>query len=359
MPIYMSPEILLSNQNNEGYSPFPVDIWAAGIALYIMLSGTLPFNFDKDSNNDSLNNNNISNDKYNSSNSSIEYLNDRNNLQYNIINNNYKPIEDISSEAKNLLKGILNKDPKKRLTVDEILNHPWLKEDSNYNNNKYHLFTKAEMIMLNKTYIDYRYGNTEDLKENFTNSNLEEKNEDNNNNNINNENKKVTEIIEKNIETKSDILAPYNSLSNQENSEEIEVSYDEIEDLFNDLNNVELTLKNNIIKFSHKVKEFNINYEINNNDECDNGIVINTHSKTESYVINNTLNKSYNENNNNDNNINKNINKEENEKNKIENILNKIEELGYNKNYVQESLKNNLLNHATVVYYLMMNYENI
>ena len=211
--------------------------------------------------------------------------------------------------------------------------------------------------MLNKTYIDYRYGNTEDLKENFTNSNLEEKNEDNNNNNK--ENKKVTEIIEKNIETKSDILAPYNSLSNQENSEEIEVSYDEIEDLFNDLNNVELTLKNNIIKFSHKVKEFNINYEINNNDECDNGIVINTHSKTESYVINNTLNKSYNENNNNDNNINKNINKEENEKNKIENILNKIEELGYDKNYVQESLKNNLLNHATVVYYLMMNYENI
>ena len=41
-PMYMAPEILLSSKTS-GYEGFPVDIWSAGIALYIMLSGTLPF----------------------------------------------------------------------------------------------------------------------------------------------------------------------------------------------------------------------------------------------------------------------------------------------------------------------------
>ena len=45
-------------------------------------------------------------------------------------------------------------------------------ESKRKKNKKYHLFTKAEMIMLSKTYIDYRNGAIEDLKENFTISNL-------------------------------------------------------------------------------------------------------------------------------------------------------------------------------------------
>jgi len=38
-PAYIAPEIL----KNNGYEPFGVDIWSAGVVLYAMLSGTVPF----------------------------------------------------------------------------------------------------------------------------------------------------------------------------------------------------------------------------------------------------------------------------------------------------------------------------
>ena len=117
--IYITPVII---RNNIG---FPVDILSSGIALYIMLSGNVPFNRGK--------------------------LND---LQYEILNCPLKNINDVSFEANDLLKGILSKDPNKRFTPDDILNYPWLNCDEldfnfkgNLNINKYHLITNAEMIM--------------------------------------------------------------------------------------------------------------------------------------------------------------------------------------------------------------------
>ena len=49
---------------------------------------------------------------------------------------------------------------------------------------------------------------------------------------------------------------------------------DTFEDNDYDYNNKPLIIKNNVIKFSAKVKELNRNYELNNNGEIDNGIVI-------------------------------------------------------------------------------------
>ena len=43
----------------------------------------------------------------------------------------------------------------------------------------------------------------------------------------------------------------------------------------------------------------------------------------------------------------------------INNILNQIESLGYDKQYVQECIKNNILCHASTVYFLMLNYDKI
>ena len=139
---------------------------------------------------------------------------------------------------------------------------------------------------------------------------------------------------------------------------------DESED--DDFSDMELTLENGIINFGNKVREFNMNYELNNNGELDNGMLINTKTETVSTSIrNNTLtnNNGYFIEDDNNNNIN--VKKEkkgkfnnEIEKDKMENILNKIQILGYDINYVKNCLKDNIICHATAVYYLMMNYEN-
>ena len=106
--MYMAPEILLSTKD-KGYKGFPVDIWSAGIALYIMLSGTFPFNIKKYS------------DSFFDANDVAKKNIVLKNL---IINQNPKPIEKISDNARDLLNGLLNKDPNKRFTIDEILKHP-------------------------------------------------------------------------------------------------------------------------------------------------------------------------------------------------------------------------------------------
>ena len=334
-PMYMAPEILLSTKEN-GYDAFPVDLWSAGIALYIMLSGTLPFSIKGDDipsiSQDDKNNNFA--------------------LQYAIINNEPKEIENISNHANDLLKGLLNKNPKKRFNCDEVLNHPWLKDNCN-NNNKYHLFTKAEMIVLSKTYIDYRYANNDDIKENFTLSNLER------------DDKNVLIDNNANCRTKSFILAPYNSINNFFINEEFE----DDEDDYDDFSNIEIKLENGIIVFANKVKEFNMNYELNNNGELDNGMLINTKTETISTSVrNNTLlnNKEYFiddefinlETKNLNNNIKESFKKDNDTREKSNNILNKIQNLGYDINYVKDCIKNNKICHCTVVYYLMMNYEN-
>ena len=329
-PMYMAPEILLSSKT-KGYEGFPVDIWSSGISLYIMLSGTLPFNLK----------NNESSDMSEESNNNIE-------LQYSIINKEPKKIEKISLEARDLLKGLLNKNPKKRLTIEQILNHPWLNEDDRKNkkNKKYHLFTKAEMIMLSKTYIDYRNGLIEDLKENFTISNLKSEN-----NKSLEKNKKL-----KNITTKSSLLAPYNTLIQNEDSYSEEGNS---RGSLNDLTNPNITLENDIIIINNKIKEFNLNYELNNNGECDNGMLINTKTETISSVANNQSQiSSRNDNEDLEDNSSNDENEEEHEK-KVEKILEEIEKIGYDKKYVMNCVKNNELCHASAIFYLMMNYKDI
>ena len=328
-PVYMAPEILKGN----GYKGFPVDVWSAGVALYIMLSGTLPFNKDKD-----------------------------HDLEYSILNNNIKEIKDISDEGNNLLKNILEKDPNKRYTCNQILEHPWLNSnliddenpDLDYNNNiknvnKYHLFTNAESILLAKTHIDYRNAQKKDLAENFTIKNLYT----------------LDELNKKDVDTKSAILAPYNSMLSEEENGNIsssrrKESLCDILDNFND----ELEIKNGIIKFHGKAKEFNMNYELNNNEEIDNGMLINSKNDLISLEDNEIKDSE------------KNIylvkNNDVSDKNKNTNLQNKkhrpsspyrpppinkdfvkmVSDLGYDEDYVIKCLEKKELNHATTIYYL-------
>lgn len=169
-----------------------------------------------------------------------------------IVKGIYNPIKDISEDASHLLKCILEVDVKKRYTVDQILNHPWMK--INDNNGKFmtksnntikivNLYTKAEKILLSKSNIDYRYADREDLIENFTLKNLDTK--------LDSENQ--------NIQTKSNILAPFNSTLKRECSFLVK----------------DLKIENDAIRIHGKAMELNRNYELNNNGEMDNGILIN------------------------------------------------------------------------------------
>lgn len=97
---YLAPEII----SKGGYGK-PVDAWAAGVVLYIMMSGQFPFCGDSDE------------DYYK-----------------NVLN---QPLEfpeaewkSVSADAIDLIKGLLDKDPETRMRPDEAKRHKWLNDDS-------------------------------------------------------------------------------------------------------------------------------------------------------------------------------------------------------------------------------------
>lgn len=94
-PAYIAPEII----SGEGYSGFGADMWSAGVVLYALLSGTMPFK-----------------------------ANNMNDLQNLIISSNYSEIKEVSKDASNLINELLELDPKKRLTADQALRHPFFKD---------------------------------------------------------------------------------------------------------------------------------------------------------------------------------------------------------------------------------------
>ena len=94
-PAYLAPEIII----DKGYEGFFVDIWSLGVLLFAMLCGTVPF---KASN-----------------------LEDLHKL---ILKGEFTFPNELTSEAQKLVKGMIVLEPKKRLTVPEILSHEWLKE---------------------------------------------------------------------------------------------------------------------------------------------------------------------------------------------------------------------------------------
>ena len=100
------------------------------------------------------------------------------------------------------------------------------------------LFTAAEKILLAKINVDYRIADKNELIENFTAKNLDT----------------LQDTENKNINTKSNILAPFNSSIPENFSIEDYLSQD-------------LMIHNDAIKFYGKVKELNRNYELNNNEE--------------------------------------------------------------------------------------------
>lgn len=302
-PAYIAPEIFL----NKGYEGYSCDIWSAGVTLYYMISGSQPFK-----------------------------ANNLPDLQQVIIEGKYEKIEGVSSEVRDLIDGMLQIDTKKRITITQILSHPWLNGVNLRHKNDFPLFTTAELVLLAKYNVNYLSSNKEDMIENFTMKNIiTEKEEDGN----------------KYGNTKSLILAPYNS--NASSNDSIMFS--------------EISIQNHISKFGGKVKQVNVKYELNNNKEFDNGMIITKHeSENKLGVITSSSNGSsskplspqveldYNTNNHSDNLkliIEEDMIKEE-EINEA--LVNEIEKcIGFKKEYLIECLYKKEVNYATATYHLL------
>ena len=293
-PAYIAPEII----EDKGYEGFSCDIWSAGITLYYMLSGSQPFK-GKD----------------------IEEI------QSLIFKGNYDKIKDVSEEVNDLISKMLKVNPKERISIDDILKHPWIKDVNIKNRKNIKLFSKPEKHLLSKYNVCYLNSGPEELIENFTNQNLntmDEKDEKGN--------------------TKSIILAPYNTYISDEN----DAIYSDIE------------IKNDICKFKGQAQMSNIKYELSNNNEFDNGIIKTQNSvmvnlsediKNKSNIYNNefltektdSLNLSFDD------------KKCFSTATISDDILKEIEEkVGYDKKYLMKCLKNNEINYATATYYLII-----
>jgi len=100
-PCYVAPEIV----ERERYGR-PVDVWGCGLLLFLMLSGRLPFN-GRDSS---------------------ETLERIRQCELKMEGAEWK---DVSFGARSLVRGMLQKDPRRRITVEQALAHAWIYEASN------------------------------------------------------------------------------------------------------------------------------------------------------------------------------------------------------------------------------------
>lgn len=320
-PVYMAPELL----KGEGYKGFSADLWSTGVVLYTMLSGTIPFK-----------GNNVKD------------------VYLAITNKEYIELTHISKEAQSLLKGLLEIDPSLRLSVTDALKHPWLHHVDVKNKNKYNLFTNAERVLLEKSNVDYRnVNNKKEMLERFNIKNI---------NTIEDQNGSVDDNEDENC---SLILAPYNShFSTWKDEKDEENIKKEVEKKYKndniDLYNKELKVRNHCMKFKSKVKEQDRTYELNNNGEIDNGIVLEEIHKSNNII---ELSKETEYENSNINESSYDYSEEIDEfthnKEEIINkkILKEVVSLGYNSFYVQNSLDKNFFNYATTSYYLIQKFS--
>ncbi|KAI8934933.1 hypothetical protein NX059_008602 [Plenodomus lindquistii] len=98
-PHYAAPEVI----RTISYDGAKADVWSCGVILYVLLTGTPPFNYSGE-------------DRH------LKHL------FRDIAEAKYVMPDSISREAQDLIRKILVADPKRRIGLDEIWNHPFLRK---------------------------------------------------------------------------------------------------------------------------------------------------------------------------------------------------------------------------------------
>uniref|UniRef100_A0ACD5ZF97 Uncharacterized protein n=1 Tax=Avena sativa TaxID=4498 RepID=A0ACD5ZF97_AVESA len=95
-PYYVAPEVVAGREYGE-----KVDVWSAGVVLYLMLSGTVPF--------------------YGATAPEIFEAVLRGTLRFPP-----RAFASVSPEAKDLLRRMLCRDVSRRISAEQVLRHPWI-----------------------------------------------------------------------------------------------------------------------------------------------------------------------------------------------------------------------------------------
>ncbi|XP_010541199.1 PREDICTED: calcium-dependent protein kinase 25 isoform X2 [Tarenaya hassleriana] len=97
-PYYVAPEVL-----NKSYG-LEADIWSAGVMIYVLLSGSAPF--------------------WGETEEEIFYE-----VLHGDLDLSSDPWPEVSENAKDLIRKMLERNPGRRLTAHQVLSHPWIQDE--------------------------------------------------------------------------------------------------------------------------------------------------------------------------------------------------------------------------------------
>ncbi len=120
---YIAPEVFLKRYNKE------CDLWSAGVILYMLIVGSPPFEGE--------------NDKKIMA-----------NIRTGVFDKSDRRWFNASFEVKDLISKLLVYDPKKRLTANEALQHPWFKKTNS--DILYYNIPKYEILQCIKNLLSYK-----------------------------------------------------------------------------------------------------------------------------------------------------------------------------------------------------------
>ena len=190
-PVYLAPEMIKEIGHDEH-----LDIWCIGVLLFELLTGNVPFK-GKD----------------------IESLNN------NILSLKIVWPKDISNTAKNLILKILKRDPGDRISLVDMLKHPFFKQKLNNDHLEEDLIkpdgVKLPPFLLSKYSIEYydkiilanfyqELKGKKDLNENPEEKNVEQNKENKENNELNN----INPNEEKNIKSEPETVLNTEDIDN-------------------------------------------------------------------------------------------------------------------------------------------------